>query len=61
MRAFVKLRMILSTHVELARTLEQMEKKYDGQFKVVFDAIRELMSPLGKPKRRIGFHSEPRC
>jgi hypothetical protein len=48
MRAFVKLRMILSTHVELARKLEQMEKKYDAQFKVVFDAIRELMSPLEK-------------
>jgi len=58
-RAFVKLRMILSTHVELARKLEQMEKKYDAQFKVVFDAIRELMSPLEKPKRRIGFLAEP--
>ena len=58
MRAFVKLRMILSTHVELARKLAEMEEKYDGQFKVVFDAIRELMSPLRKPKRRIGFHAK---
>ena len=58
-RAFVKLRMILSTHVELARKLEEMEKKYDAQFRVVFDAIRELMSPLEKPKHRIGFHPEP--
>ena len=61
MRAFVKLWMILSTHVKLARKLEDMEKKYDAQFKVVFDAIRELMSPLEKPKRRIGFFAEPRC
>jgi len=58
-RAFVKLRMILSTHVELARKLEEMEKKCDAQFRVVFDAIRELMSPLEKPKHRIGFHPEP--
>jgi len=61
MRAFVKLRMILSKHVELASKLAEMEKKYDGQLKAVFDAIRELMSPLGKPKRRIGFLAEPRC
>jgi hypothetical protein len=61
MRAFVKLRMILSTHVKLARKLEDREKKYDAQFKVVFEAIRELMSPLEKPKRRIGFLAEPRC
>ena len=59
MRAFVKLRMILSTHVELARKLEEMEKKYDAQFKVVFDAIRELMAPPEKPQSRIGFHLEP--
>jgi len=59
MRAFVKLRMILATHVELARKLEKMEKKYDAQFKVVFDAIRELMAPPEKPKRRIGFRAEP--
>ena len=59
MRAFMKLRMILSTHVELARKLEEMEKKYDAQFRVVFDAIRELMSPLENPKSRIGFHAKP--
>lgn len=58
-RAFVKLRMILSTHVELARKLKEMEKEYDAHFRVVFDAIRELMSPLEEPKRRIGFHAEP--
>jgi hypothetical protein len=58
MRAFVKLRQMLASNAELARKLEAMEKKYDAQFKVVFDAIRELMSPLKpEPKRReIGFH-----
>ncbi|MCX6354804.1 MAG: ORF6N domain-containing protein [Candidatus Aureabacteria bacterium] len=59
MRAFVKLRMILSTHVELARKIEEMERKYDVQFKVVFDAIRELMAPPEKSNRRIGFRAEP--
>lgn len=58
MRAFVRLRQILATHEELARKLEALEKKYDSQFKVVFDAIRELMSPPIPPKqRRIGFHA----
>lgn len=55
MRAFVKLRAILATHQELARRFEEMESKYDAQFKVVFDAIRELMTPLEHPRRRIGF------
>jgi len=56
MRAFVRLRQMLSSNVELARKLETLEKKYDAQFKVVFDAIRQLMSPPAKPKREIGFH-----
>lgn len=55
-RAFVRLRQLLSTNAELARKLESLEKKYDAQFKVVFDAIRQLMSPPAKPKREIGFH-----
>jgi hypothetical protein len=55
-RAFVKLRQMLSSNAELARKLESLEKKYDAQFKVVFDAIRQLMSPPAKPKREIGFH-----
>ena len=42
-KVFVRLRELLSTHKELARKLEELEKKYDAQFKVVFDAIRELM------------------
>ena len=45
MRAFVRLRELLATHRDLARKLEQMEKKYDGQFRVVFEAIRKLMEP----------------
>jgi hypothetical protein len=55
MRAFVKLREILATHRDLARRLDEMESKYDAQFKVVFDAIRELTTPPEKPRRRIGF------
>jgi len=58
MRTFVRLRELLATHKELARKLEALEKKYDAQFRVVFDAIRELMSPPEPPKRgRIGFHA----
>ena len=55
-RAFVRLRQMLASNAELARKLAAMEKKYDAQFKVVFDAIRQLMSPPEKPKREIGFH-----
>jgi hypothetical protein len=56
MRAFVQLRQILSSHADLARKLDALENKYDAQFKVVFDAIRELMTPPDPPgKRRIGF------
>ena len=55
MRAFVQLRQLLSSHADLSRKLEALENKYDAQFKVVFDAIRELMTPPEPPKRRIGF------
>jgi len=55
MRAFVRLRKILASHVELAHKLEALEKKYDSQFKVVFDAIRQLMAPKEAAKKRIGF------
>jgi hypothetical protein len=58
MRAFVRLRQILSEHRDLARKLEALEKKYDAQFKVVFDAIKQLMAPPAEPKRgRIGFRA----
>ena len=57
MRAFVRLRQILSSNRELAKRLDDLERKYDAQFKVVFDAIRGLMrSPEpSSPKKRIGF------
>jgi hypothetical protein len=56
-RTFVRLRQMLATNVELERRLAALEKKYDSQFRVVFDAIRELMTPPEKAKRRIGFGS----
>jgi hypothetical protein len=65
MRAFVRLRRMLATHADLARKIEEMEKRYDSQFKVVFDAIRKLMEraepgvlpvPDGEePRNKIGF------
>ena len=55
MRAFVRLQEMIATHRDLARKLETLEKKYDAQFKVVFDAIRELMTPPESKKRKIGF------
>ena len=55
MRAFVRLREVLATHKDLAAKLEAIEKKYDAQFKVVFDAIRQLMIPPEPKKRKIGF------
>ncbi len=55
MRAFVKLREMIAAHKDLAKKLEELEKKYDAQFRVVFDAIREMMIPPEEEKRRIGF------
>jgi hypothetical protein len=56
MRTFVRLRRLLLSHRQLARRFDQLENKYDSQFKIVFEAIRQLMSlPPGPPKRRIGF------
>jgi hypothetical protein len=57
MRAFVQLRALLGSNAELAKKLVALEKKYDGQFKVVFQAIRELMAPPARRKRRIGFRA----
>jgi hypothetical protein len=57
MRAFVRLRELLLTNAALARKLADLERKYDSQFKVVFDAIRQLMAPPNPPTRpEIGFH-----
>jgi len=49
---------MLGTHKDLARKLEEIEKKYDAQFKVVFDAIRQLMAPPEPRPKRIGFRVE---
>ena len=57
MRAFVRLRQMLGTHKELARRLDELEKKYDAQFKGVFDAIRQLMTPPVPTRRPIGFRA----
>ena len=54
-RAFVRLREILATHRDLARKVEALERKYDARFRVVFDAIRELMEPPDPLRKRIGF------
>jgi len=54
-RAFVKLRQILASNKELSKRFNELEKKYDAQFKVVFDAIRQLMTPPEPKRRKIGF------
>jgi hypothetical protein len=58
MRAFVKLRHWMSSHADLARKIEDLEKRYDGQFHGVFEAIRRLSTPPPPKKRRIGFITE---
>ena len=59
-RAFVKLRELLATNRDLARRFDELEQKYDEQFRIVFEAIRQLMAPEPIPaKRRIGFASPP--
>lgn len=55
MRAFVRLRALLVTNADLARRLDELEQKYDAQFKIVFDAIRQLMTPPEPPRRPLGF------
>jgi len=61
MRAFVRLRQLLASNNQLARRLAALEKKYDVQFKVVFEAIRQLMAPPEPKKRKIGFLVEERA
>jgi hypothetical protein len=58
-RAFVRLRRMAGSVTELRRKVDALEQKYDTQFRVVFDAIRELMAPAPGEKRRIGFRPEP--
>ncbi|MBI5181230.1 MAG: ORF6N domain-containing protein [Nitrospirae bacterium] len=60
MRTFTKLREMIATHKDLARRLDDLEKKYDAQFRVVFDAIRQLMTPPEPKKRKIGFEVRER-
>ncbi|MBM4056315.1 MAG: ORF6N domain-containing protein [Planctomycetes bacterium] len=55
MRAFIKLKEMLSTHKDLKLKIEEMEKRYDYQFKIVFDAIKQLLEPPTKSKGKIGF------
>jgi hypothetical protein len=55
-RAFVRLRQMLASNAELSRKLAALENKYDAQFKIVFDAIRQLMTPPEPKRREIGFH-----
>ncbi len=55
MRAFVRLRQMLASNANLERRLNELEKKYDAQFKIVFDAIRQLMAAPEKPPKKIGF------
>ncbi|NLF07761.1 MAG: ORF6N domain-containing protein [Pirellulaceae bacterium] len=57
MRAFVRLRRMLAGNAELTRKLDALEQKYDSQFKVVFDAIRQLMAPETEPRGEMGFHT----
>jgi len=58
MRAFVRLRRMLEQNANLARRLGELERRYDGRFQVVFDAIRKLMAPPEPRRCRIGFHAE---
>ena len=57
MRAFVKLRQMLASNAELSRRLDELESKYDKQFRTVFDAIRQLMTPPVRDSKEIGFRS----
>ena len=60
-RAFVRLRQWLAHHAELSRRLDELERKYDSQFKDVFEAIRQLMTPPARKRKEVGLHvREPR-
>lgn len=58
MRAFVALRQAMGTHATLAKKIDDLERKYDGQFKMVFEAIRQMMAPPEPKRRRIGFTAD---
>ncbi|MBF0123312.1 MAG: hypothetical protein HQL21_07930 [Candidatus Omnitrophica bacterium] len=58
MRTFSQIREMVFSHKELSRKIDEMEKKYDKNFVVIFDALRKLLTSPGKPKREIGFHAK---
>jgi hypothetical protein len=58
MRAFVRMRHLLASHAKLEKKLLELEEKYDGQFAIVFEALKQLMAPQEKKRKRIGFHCE---
>jgi len=57
MRAFVRMRRMLISHEKLARKIEELEKRYDAKFKIVFDALRQIMTPSKGDRKQIGFVS----
>jgi hypothetical protein len=61
MRTFVKLREMLTSHKDLARKLAELENKYDKQFRIVFEAITQLIEEDEKPKKKIGYIKETRA
>ncbi|MEW6387806.1 MAG: hypothetical protein AB1491_09870 [Thermodesulfobacteriota bacterium] len=58
MRAFVRMRQMLASHAKLAKKLAELEEKYDAQFSVIFEAIRQLITPPEPKRPRIGFRPE---
>jgi len=58
MRAFIRLRQMALSAEELVRKVGALEHRYDEQFKIVFDAIRQLLAPPDPPRKRIGFHAD---
>jgi hypothetical protein len=60
MRAFVRMRRILATNADLERRLSELEKKYDDQFRIVFDTLRQLMAPTAPSRKKIGFEVKER-
>lgn len=58
MRAFVRLKEMIASHKDLARKLNELERKYDKQFAVVFEALRQLMEPRKTKRQHIGFHTD---
>lgn len=59
MRVFVQLRQMMASHADLAKKLAELETKYDAQFSIVFDAIREIITPTDPPRKKIGFRERP--